>query len=123
MKIETQPYLDYNDKLPKKGRHIVGFQDAESIVVYQAYQHKIADFAVENQFFGGSRYSYNRMSWIKPNYLWMMYRSGWAEKSGQERVLAIWIRKSDFESILNQAVFTSFNSKFYEKEQNWKEDM
>jgi len=25
----------------------------------------------------------NRMTWIKPNFLWMMYRSGWASKKNQ----------------------------------------
>ena len=123
MKIKTQNYLEYIEKLPKKGRHIVGHQDDESIVVYQAYQHKIADFAVNNQFFGSSRYSYDRMSWIKPNFLWMMYRCGWAEKSGQERVLAIWLKKIDFEEILEQAVFTSFNSRFYENEESWRNEL
>ena len=91
------------------------------IVVYQAYNHQIADFAVEHQCFGGSHYSYNRMSWIKPNFLWMMYRCGWASKENQERVLALWINKSDFDNILQQAVFSSFNSTQYESHDQWKE--
>ncbi|MFM7854759.1 MAG: DUF4291 family protein [Flammeovirgaceae bacterium] len=27
--------------------------------------------------------SLNRMTWMKPNFLWMMYRSGWATKHNQ----------------------------------------
>ena len=123
MKIETQPYFEYQNRLPQKGKHIVGYQEEDSIVVYQAYQHRIADFAVNNQFFGGSKYSYNRMSWIKPNFLWMMYRCGWAEKEGQERVLAIWIKKHNFEEILEQSVFTSFNPKFYANEAEWEGEL
>jgi hypothetical protein len=37
------------------------------------------------------------MTWIKPSFLWMMYRCGWATKPGQERVLAIQITREGFE--------------------------
>ena len=66
----------------------------DTIVVYQAYKKTIADFAVQHQKFGGPDFSFNRMSWIKPNFLWMMYRSSWSAKEGQERILAIWIKQS-----------------------------
>lgn len=63
------------------------------------------------------------MSWIKPNFLWMMYRCGWASKENQERVLAIWISKIDFESILNEAVFSSFNPAYYSSHEQWKKEI
>ena len=44
------------------------------------------------------------MSWIKPNFLWMMYRSGWATKKGQEKILAVWITRAGFEEILSHAL-------------------
>ncbi len=54
---------------------------SSSIVVYQAYRPEIGDFSVEHQHFGGA-FSYNRMTWIKPNFLWMMYHSGLAGGGG-----------------------------------------
>ncbi|MFT5999906.1 MAG: hypothetical protein ACI81P_002365 [Neolewinella sp.] len=39
-----------------------------------------------HQQLGGPAFSYQRMSWIKPNFLWMMYRCGWAKKQDQERL-------------------------------------
>ena len=49
--------------------------------------------AVANQTFLKCKdYSTTRMTWIKPNFLWMMYRSGWAEKKGQENILAIYLK-------------------------------
>jgi len=92
-------------------------------MVYQAYKPGIAKFAVENQYLGGPEYSYNRMSWIKPNFLWMMYRCGWAEKENQERVLAISINKSDFEVILREAVLSSFNSQYYRDHEHWTKEL
>jgi len=120
MKIETESYLQSLDNLPKQGQRIVAHQKDDCLVVYQAYNHQIADFALKNQCFGGSHYSYNRMSWIKPNFLWMMYRCGWAQKENQERVLAIWIRKIDFEHILAQAVFSSYKEEHYSSQEEWR---
>lgn len=46
-----------------------GYQTENQITVYQAYKVGIADYSVKNQLLGGSGFSYNRMSWIKPNFL------------------------------------------------------
>jgi hypothetical protein len=89
--------------------------------VYQAYKPSIAAFAARHQVFGGDEYSFNRMSWIKPNFLWMMYRSGWATKSGQEAILAIRIAKSHFERILAGAVHSSFKPDVYPTHAAWQD--
>ncbi|NHA05948.1 DUF4291 domain-containing protein [Mucilaginibacter sp. HC2] len=123
MKIDTELYQDSLKRLPDAGQRILAHQKDDLIVVYQAYKHGIADFAVANQYLGGPDFSYSRMSWIKPGFLWMMYRCGWAEKENQERVLALWIQKSDFENILEQAVLSSFNSLYHESHEQWKSDL
>jgi hypothetical protein len=123
MNLETLPYNQYIAHLPQEGRHILGQQKNEQIIVYQAYNHVIADFALENQYFGGNSYSYSRMSWIKPNFLWMMYRCGWAEKENQERVLGIWIKTTDFDFILSQSVFSSFQGNIYGTHEQWKSEL
>lgn len=123
MIIETENYSDAVERFPKEGQHILAHQKDDLIVVYQAYNHRIAEHAVKHQAFGGNDYSYNRMSWIKPNFLWMMYRCGWASKENQERVLAVWIAKADFEAVLNEAVFSSFNPLHYSSHEQWKEEL
>jgi hypothetical protein len=123
MKIETQPYFKVNESLPDHGQYIIGYQTAAEIVVYQAFRPSIADFAVQHQFFGGSEYGYGRMSWIKPNFLWMMYRCGWAGKENQERVLAIWIDKTVFEQILTDAVLSSFSPAYHGDQESWKQEL
>jgi len=100
-------------------RQISGQYDNESIIVYQAYNNSIANFAVEHQYSGGS-FQLGRMTWIKPNFLWMMHRSGWASKENQERVLAIKISRSFFEELLFIGVLTSYDSKIYKSEESWK---
>lgn len=139
--IRLESYENSIKQLPKNGQQIIGntFEltqcitnskgeitgktSEDYVIVYQAYKPSIAKFAVDNQFLGGKDFSYNRMSWIKPNFLWMMYRCGWAEKENQERVLALWITIDDFLKILKEATFTSYNPEHYPNEQKWKDEL
>ena len=52
----------------------------DSIVVYQAYGEKIAQAALKAGKFVPP-FSLNRMTWIKPSFLWLMERSGWGRKN------------------------------------------
>lgn len=123
MKIVTEPYLASLENIPDTGQHIVAHQSGDQMVVYQAYKSSIANFAVKHQQLGGAEFSYNRMSWIKPNFLWMMFRCGWAGKENQERVLAIWLQKADFDNLLQQAVHSSYNSLFYQTPEEWSREL
>ncbi|MFZ6745074.1 DUF4291 domain-containing protein [Undibacterium sp. JH2W] len=118
MKFEA--YKKQIEQWPDNGKHIMAQFDEDGIIVYQAYSDAIADFAVKHQYFGGA-FSYTRMSWIKPNFLWMMFRSGWAQKPGQERVLAIRIRRSFFDEILSQAIPSSFATSEFLTKDAWKQ--
>ncbi|CAA6816216.1 MAG: DUF4291 domain-containing protein [uncultured Aureispira sp.] len=120
MHLKTIKYPNYEDNLPQKGQHILAQCSEETILVYQAFNPRIASYAVANQQFGGEHYRFSRMSWIKPNFLWMMYRCGWAEKEAQKRVLAIEISKENFEKILEGAVFSSYEQAIYQTQENWK---
>ncbi|MER5999888.1 DUF4291 domain-containing protein [Nonomuraea angiospora] len=77
-------------------RQIRAAYTEESITVYQAYDAAIAGPAVAAQRFVAP-FKRERMTWIKPSFLWMMYRCGWATKPGQERVLAISLSREGFE--------------------------
>ena len=87
MNLTVEPYLVQVAHWPARGKHILANFDEDSVVVYQAYSPAIADFVVREGYFGAPEFSYSRMSWIKTNFLWMMYRSGWGTKEGQERTL------------------------------------
>lgn len=93
--------------------------DEENIRVYQAYNNKIADEAISLGTFG-SYFKMERMTWIKPSFLWMMYRSGWATKEGQERILAIDIKRTGFNIILENVVLSTFKAEIYGQYENWK---
>ena len=120
IKLETIPYTQYEKDVPQTGEHIFAQQSEATIIVYQAFNPKIANYALEHQKFGGEHYRYSRMSWIKPNFLWMMYRCGWASKPNQKRVLAIEIKKSNFDKILAEATYSSFSAKHYKNHTAWR---
>src|SRR4051812_3804393 len=105
--LQTELYVDQERRWPKEGQHILAQFDDHGVVVYQAYRPAIGRFAAEHQFFGGE-FKMSRMSWIKPNFLWMMYRCGWGIKPDQEVILAVTIKREAFDSILEQAVHSTF---------------
>ncbi len=96
--------------------------DKDTIVVYQAYREEIGKPAAKNKKFSPP-FSLNRMTWIKPSFLWMMERCGYAQKSGQECVLAIRIKRTAWEYILSQAVLSHPNEKVYASGEEWKSMM
>ena len=100
-------------------KEIRAVYDAETVRVYQAYNRAIAEEAVRLGTFG-PHFSMNRMTWIKPSFLWMMYRCGWAEKENQEHVLAIDIRRSGFDSAVRQAVASSYRPECGLTEEQWQ---
>ena len=119
MTIPTEAYLEQKRHWPSSGRHILACFDEQTIIVYQAYRAAVGHFASRNQWFGGE-FSYSRMSWIKPNFLWMMYRSDWGRSEGQEVILAIRLRRLFFDSLLDRAVFSAFDSTFFATHKEWK---
>ncbi|MEO8271227.1 MAG: DUF4291 domain-containing protein [Aureliella sp.] len=119
MKLDTEPYTQQLTRWPQEGHVILAQFDADSVIVYQAYRPAIGNFAAENGYFGGP-FKLTRMTWIKPNFLWMMYRCGWATKEGQEVVLAIRLQRSAFDHILSTAIHSSFKSDVYGTRDEWK---
>ena len=67
--------------------------DRDTVVIYQAYSPAIADAALKAGRFVPP-FSFHRMTWIKPSFLWLMHRSNWGQKGGQERVLAVRVSRA-----------------------------
>ncbi|WP_334074415.1 MULTISPECIES: DUF4291 domain-containing protein [Paenibacillus] len=89
------------------------------VTVYQAFNHLIADEVLERKTFGPS-FKLDRMTWIKPSFLWMMHRSGWGNKNDQERILSIDLSREGFDYILSKAVLTKYKPKIHESSAKWK---
>lgn len=104
-------------------RQIRAVYDEKTITVYQAYNKTIAESAVKNQTFVSPPFKMDRMTWIKPSFLWMMYRSGWATKQNQEHVLAIKISREGFEWALQNACLSHFDPDVHGSHEEWKEQL
>ena len=95
----------------------------ENIVrVYQAYNKVIANEATKKGTFGSS-FKLDRMTWIKPSFLWMMYRCGWATKENQEYVLAIDIKREAFDHIVKNSIISTYNDGMGVSYTEWKEQI
>ncbi len=119
MKLQTTQYLEQQACWPQTGKHILAQHDNSSIIVYQAFRPSIVNYALAHGRFGGD-FSFTRMSWIKPNFLWMMYRCGWCEKEEQKRVLAIRLSVEFFDWLLSQAVKSTFDATQFDTQEEWK---
>ena len=120
MKLVLEDHAIQTRLWPPLGRCILAHYDSESIVVYQAYNQSIGNHASSANQLGGE-FRFDRMSWIKPSFLWMMYRSDWGTKTNQTVVLAIHIRLAFFEEILAEAIHSSFEQTIYPSHGDWKE--
>lgn len=101
-------------------RQIRAARTADTVTVYQAYRPEIGEYAARHGRFPAS-WSRSRMTWIKPSFLWMMYRSGWGGKEGQERVLALDISREGFESALREACLSHYDRRAYPDREVWAE--
>ncbi len=90
-----------------------------TVRVYQAYRPEIAEPALDAGTFVPP-FSMARMTWIKPSFNWMMYRSGFAGKPGQEVVLGIDITRSGFEWALEHAALSHYDAAIHSSHADWQ---
>jgi hypothetical protein len=103
-------------------RQIRATYDDDTITVYQAYPPEIADPALKAGTFVDP-FSMSRMTWIKPSFLWMAYRSGWATKAGQTRVLRIRIPREGFEWALAHSCPSHYDRTRHASSDAWRAEL
>nr|WP_143175036.1 DUF4291 domain-containing protein [Cryptosporangium aurantiacum] len=101
---------------------IRALHDATTVTVYQAYSPEIGLPAAAVGSFP-SRWKRDRMTWIKPSFLWMMYRCGWGTKAGQETVLAVRITRQGFDWCLAQACLSHYQPGLHTDRAGWRRDL
>ena len=87
MTLRWEPHEAQVKAWPRAGRHVLAQFDDDSVCVYAAFNASIADACVERGGFGGGGFSFERMTWVKPNFLWMMFRSSWGTPMSQILIL------------------------------------
>ncbi|WP_028809512.1 DUF4291 domain-containing protein [Streptomyces sp. 351MFTsu5.1] len=93
--------------MEEPSRRIRAVHSDSTVTVYQAYSREIGLPAARDGRFPAA-WKRDRMTWIKPSFLWMMYRCGWGAKEGQEIVLAVEISREGFDWALRNACLSSY---------------
>lgn len=93
-----------------------------TIRVYQAYCKEIACEVAELGTFRDS-FKLNRMTWIKPSFLWMMYRCGWGLKENQEHILKIDLKRNAFDYLVKNAVVSTYSESLNISYDEWKKQI
>ncbi|MFJ9442372.1 DUF4291 domain-containing protein [Kitasatospora sp. NPDC101235] len=108
--------------MPEPKRQIRALHTASTVTVYQAYAPEIGLPAARDGRFPAA-WKRDRMTWIKPSFLWMMYRCGWARKEGQETVLAIEITREGFEWALENSCLSHYVPGLHPERAAWKREL
>ncbi|GAA3634982.1 DUF4291 domain-containing protein [Streptomyces chitinivorans] len=87
--------------------------------MYQAYAPEIGVPAARDGRFPAA-WKRDRMTWVKPSFLWMMYRSGWGTKDGQRTVLAVEITREGFEWALERACLSHYERGLHPDPAAWR---
>ncbi|MEU9357090.1 DUF4291 domain-containing protein [Streptomyces sp. NPDC048301] len=95
---------------------------ATTVTVYQAYSPLIGLPAARDGRFPPA-WKRDRMTWVKPSFLWMMYRCGWGTKEGQETVLAVEISREGFGWALENAELSHYVRGFHPDKAAWQRSM
>ncbi|MEV5969853.1 DUF4291 domain-containing protein [Streptomyces sp. NPDC051921] len=93
-----------------------------TVTVYQAYRPSIGLPAARDGRFPAA-WKRDRMTWIKPSFLWMAYRCGWGLKEGQETVLAVEITREGFEWALRHACLSHYVRGLHPDRTAWKREL
>jgi len=120
MELQSSSMRSDSGSMDLAAHQIRALYDANTIRVYQAFSDSIADSSLPHNTFVSPPFKMERMTWIKPSFLWMMYRSGWGMKdAGQKRILAIDITRDGFDWALAHACLSHSNQTMGENE--WRE--
>ncbi|MFD3775056.1 DUF4291 domain-containing protein [Streptomyces sp. NPDC058612] len=100
-------------------RQIRAAHTATTITVYQAYAPSLGLPAARDGRFPPA-WKRERMTWVKPSFLWMMYRCGWATKADQETVLAVEITRDGFDRALAGACLSHYSPGVHADRTAWQ---
>ncbi|WKU43565.1 DUF4291 domain-containing protein [Streptomyces sp. VNUA116] len=103
-------------------RRIRAAYTGTTITVYQAYAPRLGLPAARDGRFPPA-WKRDRMTWIKPSFLWMMYRCGWATKADQECVLAIEIDRTGFDWALANACLSHYDRDVHADQAAWRREL
>ncbi|WP_438487320.1 DUF4291 domain-containing protein [Streptomyces sp. S186] len=100
-------------------RRIRALHTADTVTVYQAYAPSLGLPAARDGRFPAA-WKRDRMTWIKPSFLWMMYRCGWGTKADQETVLAVEITREGFDRALRRACLSHYVPGLHPDREAWQ---
>ncbi|MGW5342176.1 DUF4291 domain-containing protein [Streptomyces sp. HUAS TT3] len=107
---------------PAPHRQVRAAHTDTTVTVYQAYAPRIGLPAARDGRFPPA-WKRERMTWIKPSFLWMMYRCGWATKTDQETVLAVEITRAGFDEALRRACLSHYEPGTHADREAWQRSL
>ncbi len=98
---------------------ILAAYDEQGVFVYQAFEPAIVEAALRRGTFDKG-FNLDRMTWIKPSFGWMLYRSHYATRHRQEAIVRVKLTHEGFRTVLGRAIRTSFNGALHTTAEEWR---
>ena len=92
--------------------------DEQGVYVYQAFKPETVEIAVEKGTFGKG-FGFDRTSWIKPSFGWVLRRTKYGTKNRMQGIAKIKITHDAFLEILNQSIESHWNKNVFPNEDDW----
>lgn len=118
--LKMRAYIDEQPEWPDHERVILASYDSQSVVVYLAVNRRAGSDAAALGRLDGSGISLDRMLWVQTSFFWTMHSSEWATARGQDCVLAIWLPRTAFDSLLAASVHSHFEPDVYTSKADWQ---
>ncbi len=99
-------------------RLIYADYDEEGIYGYQAFKPKTVQIAVELGTFGKG-FTFDRTSWIKPSFGWVLRRTKYGTKNRMQGIAKIKVSLEGFEEIISQSIESHWNQTLFESKDSW----
>jgi hypothetical protein len=116
--MPTAALCDQRD-LPERGRHVLATFGDDTVVVWQAHGHAVADWALEHGRFGGEGWKLDRVTRMRTSLPSLLERCEWGQRPGRERVLAVHLTRAGFDAMLHQAVHAEYEPAVYPTRRSW----
>jgi hypothetical protein len=94
--------------------------DAESVVVWQAHGHRVADAVLARGSFDVPEWRTDRTSRFRVSLPSLLWRCSWGTRPGRERILAVRLSRSGFDEVLRRAVPADDDRAVYPTEASWR---
>jgi hypothetical protein len=101
-------------------RVVRAHHDSERVLVWQAHHETLARAAVARGGLAGPGWSLRRHTVVRLSLPLLLTQADWGRRQGRERIVGMWLPRSVFDGLLQQAVHCTHEPEVYASLRQWR---